>query len=313
MWRVCSRRTRTLAVGLAILGLFPAETRAQDMEPRRWSHLPTGLNIAGAGLVATEGDIFFDPVMKIEDGTFELYTLATSYIRTFEWLGKSSRVDFNVPYAYGRWEGLVDGVYRSTRRHGFNDPRIRLSMNLYGAPPLTGKALMDYRMKHPVSTTIGAAVSVTLPLGEYYADRLINLGRNRYVIRPQIGALHQRGPWQFELTTSVSLYSDNDEYLFDTVLEQDPLWFLQGHVIRSFSRGMWASLSGGFTWGGESQVDGVDLENDDRTKYFALSFGMPISRQQSMKLTYVNADTNVVIGSSSDSLILSWSMNWGGG
>jgi hypothetical protein len=57
----------------------------------------------------------------------------------------------------------------------------------------------------------------------------------------------------------------------------------------------------------------VDLENDDRTKYFALSFGMPISRQQSMKLTYVNADTNVVIGSSSDSLILSWSMNWGGG
>jgi len=303
-----------LICGLILsLVLFPAPAAfAQDMEPRRWSHIPTGLNVFGTGLAATDGKIYFDPVMKIEDGTFELLSFGASYIRTFEWLGKSSRIDFSVPYAYGRWEGIVDGVDQSTRRHGFKDPKIRLSMNLYGAPPLKGKALMDYRLQNPVSTTVGAAISIKLPLGKYYADKLINLGNNRYVIRPQLGILHQRGPWQFEVTGSVSFYSDNDEFFNDTNLSQDHLWFLQGHVIRSFARGMWASLSGGFTYGGEGQVDGSNLDNTDRTKYFALSFGMPVSRYQNVKLIYVNADTNVLVGANSDSLILSWSLNWGG-
>jgi len=287
-----------------------AQLQAQDMEPRRWSHLPTDLNIVGFGLVVTEGEIFFDPVMKIEDGKFELYSLGSSYIRSTDWFGKSSRIDIRVPYSYGRWEGLVDGEYQSTRRHGLRDPRIRLSVSLYGAPPLKGKAFMDYRMSTPVSTTVGAALSITFPLGEYFPDRLINLGGNRYVIRPQLGVLHQRGPWQFEVTGSVAFFTENDEYLVDYSLEQNPLLFVQGHVIRALRKGMWTSFSAGYTWAGENQLDGKDLGNNDRTKYFALSFGMPVGPHQNMKLTYVNADTNVVIGSTSNNLALSWSLNW---
>lgn len=307
---IAGRSICGFVLSLALL-LAPAAF-AQDLEPRRWTHLPTDLNIVGGGVVAVDGEIFFDPVLKIEDGTFDLYSLGNSYIRTFEWLGKLNRVDISAPYAYGRWEGIVDGVDESIRRHGFLDPRIRWSINLYGAPPLKGKALVEYRQQNPVSTTVGAAVSVALPLGEYYADKLINLGKNRYVFQPQLGILHQRGPWQFELTGSLSFFSDNDEYIYNTVLTQDPLWFLQGHVIRSFERGMWASLSGGFSYGGEGQVDGENLGNNDRTKYFALTFGVPVGRQQSLKLTYVNADTNVVVGTSSNSLILSWILSWAG-
>lgn len=305
------RLTRMLALlSLTALPLMPGSLQAQDLEPRRWTHLPTGMNVVGTGLGATEGDIFFDPVLRIEDATFELYTLGSSYVRSFEWLGKSARVDFRVPYGYGRWEGLLDGEDVSVRRHGFLDPRIRLSMNLYGAPPLAGDAFMQYRAQHPVDTTVGVAVSVTLPLGEYYPERLINLGSNRYVVRTQLGVLHQRGPWQFELTGTVSFYQDNDEFFGGTRLEQDPLGFLQAHVIRAFARGMWASVSGGYSYGGESQIDGVPKNNDERTRYFALSFGMPVTRQQSLKLTYVNADTNILLGSSSDSLVLSWSFAW---
>jgi hypothetical protein len=280
------------------------------MEPRRWSHLPTGLNVVGSALGATEGDIFFDPVLRIEDATFELYTLGSSYIRTFEWLGKSSRIDFRLPYGYGRWEGMVDGADVAVRRHGLLDPRIRFSINLWGAPPLRGKAYMDYRATHPVTTTVGAALSVTLPLGEYYPDRLINLGQNRYIVRTQLGLLHQRGPWQFELTGTVSFYEDNDEFFGGTRLEQEPLGFLQLHAIRSFARGIWASLSGGYSYGGESQIDSVPKHNDERTRYYAISLGMPLSRQQSVKLAYVSADTNVLLGTSSDSLLFSWSLAW---
>lgn len=310
MWEA-HRSARSLAgFCLALVVLHAGDGYAQDLEPRRWTHLPIGLSVVGAGLGVTDGDIFLDPVLRIEDATFELYTLGSSYVRSFEWFGKSARVDFRVPYGYGRWEGLLDGEDVSVRRHGFLDPRIRLSMNLYGAPPLAGEAYLQYRAQHPVSTTVGAAVSVTLPLGEYFPDRLINLGSNRYVVRTQLGVLHQRGPWQFELTGTASFYQDNDEFFGGTRLEQDPLGFLQAHVIRSFARGMWGSLSGGYSYGGESQIDGVPKNNDERTRYFALSFGMPVTRQQSLRLTYVNADTNILLGSSSDSLVLSWSLAW---
>ena len=294
----------------AALCLGHANLDAQELEPRRWSHLPTGLNIIGVGTGATDGDIFLDPVLRIEDAEFELYSLGTSYIRTFEWLGKSSRIEFRQPYGYGRWSGLVDGVNRAVRRHGLMDPRIRFSMNLLGAPPLSGQSYMEYQSEHATSTTLGAAVSLTLPLGEYYPDRLINLGQNRYIVRTQLGVLHRRGPWQFELTGSVSFYEDNDEFFGGTRLEQDPLGFLQAHVIRSFSRGRWASISGGYSYGGESQIDGIPKENDERTRFLALSVGMPLNRTQSIKLTYVNAETNVILGSSSDSLLLSWSLAW---
>jgi hypothetical protein len=296
---------------MALFWLFAADASAQDLEPRRWSHLPTEMNIIGMATAWTDGDIFLDPVLRLEDATFEMYTAVSSYVRTYDWFGKSSRIDFRLPYSYGRWEGLLDGDYVSTRRHGFSDPSIRVSMNLYGAPPLKGIKYVQYRASHPVTTTVGAAISLVLPLGEYYPERLINLGNNRYVLRSQLGVLHQRGPWQFEVTTTVSFYQDNDEFFGNTQLEQDPLWFFQGHVIRSFKRGMWASLSSGFSYAGETQINGVPKHNDDRTRYVSLSFGMPITRQQSVKITWINADTNVVIGSSSDTLVLGWTLNWG--
>lgn len=284
---------------------------SQNLEPRRWSHLPTGLNIVAASASLMDGHIYFDPVMQIEDGKFELYTLGTGYIRTFEWLGRSSRIDFTVPYAYGRWDGLVEGVYTSIRRHGFADPRIRLSMKLLGSPPLKGRAFMDYRVKNQVNTSVGIALSLSIPTGEYYPELLINLGRNRYAVRPSLGILHTRDAWEFELTGSLSLFSDNDAYFPDHLLEQDPLWFIQGHVIRSFTGGKWVSFSAGFSYGGEAHLDGRSLGNTERTRFVALSYGMPLSRNQSIKFSLINAETNVILGTDSNALAFSWNMNWG--
>lgn len=305
------RATGVLTVLLLGLSWFaPAKLFAQDIEPRRWTHLPTGLNIVGAGLGATDGDIFFDPVLRIEDATVELYTTGASYIRSFEWLGRSSRIDVSQGYGYGRWEGLLDGEYVSLRRHGLLDPRIRFSMSLWGAPPLRGQAYLDYRDENPVTTTVGAAVSLTLPLGEYFPDRLINLGQNRYVLRTQLGVLHQRGPWQFELTGTISLYGDNDDFYGGATRAQDPMGFLQGHVIRALARGAWVSVSGGYSHGGTSTINGVSKQDDQRTRYFAASLGMSLGRQQSIRLSYVKAETNVLVGSNSDSLLFSWSTSW---
>jgi hypothetical protein len=305
-----SRRKGSWIVMAMMLCLLAGECLAQDLEPRRWSHLPTGLNVVGVGAGRTDGDIYFDPVLRIEDATFELYGIGASYVRTFEWFGKSSRIDVLVPYANGRWEGLLDGDYASRRRNGLGDPRLRFSMNLYGAPALSGAEYAQYRRNNPVNTTIGAALAVTLPLGQYNRDWLINLGANRFAIRPQIGVLHQRRNWQFEVTGSVFLFEDNDEFWQGTSLEQDPLWFIQGHVIHAFKRGWWASLSGGYAYGGEAHVNGVAKDNDARSNYWAVSLGLPLSARQTLKFTYVTSDTNIRAGANKNALLAAWSINW---
>ncbi len=292
-------------------GLACVDAEARVLEPRRWTHLPTGVNLIGVGIGAVDGEISFDPVLRVEDGTFDLYSLGASYVRTFEWLGRSSRLDISLPYARGRWEGTVNGEYTSLRRDGFADPSIRLSMHLAGSPPLRGREFLDYRAAHPVTTSVGAALSITLPWGEYLDDRLINLGGNRFVVRPQIGLLHQRGPWEFELTGSVSFYEDNPAFFRGSRLEQDPLFFLQGHVIRRFGRTAWAGVSAGYSHGGEATIDGVAKDNDDRSRYFALSVGAALSPRATVKLAWATVDTNILLGTRSKALVLSTTYAWG--
>jgi len=156
------------ALGLMLLISFglPERASAQDLEPRRWSHLPIGQTIVGVGYVYTEADIFFSPVLKITDGTSRINGLGFSAIHTFDLAGKSARISLLLPYVSGRWDGDVDGEFQIIRRHGGGDPRLRLSMNLYGAPPLKGSAFAQYRAEHTTNTVVGASIAVTVPLGK---------------------------------------------------------------------------------------------------------------------------------------------------
>ncbi len=304
--------TRLLVLVLVLLHcVVPIEAGAQDLEPRRWSHLPMGLNVLGVGIGWKNSDILFDPVLRIEDATSDVEATAVKYVRTFRFLGKSGRVDFAVPYATGRWEGLVNGEDTVVRRRGFSDPSVRFAVNLVGAPPLKGKAFAQFKRENPVTTTVGAAVEITFPLGDYNELKLINLGSNRIEIRPQLGVLHQRNKWQFELTGSLFLYQKNDSFWNGNELKQDPLWFLQGHVIYEIKPGWWTSFSGGYAYGGRSHVNSVPKLDDRRTNYFAISLGVPINARQGLKFTFLTSQTNIPIGSDSNALLAAWSINWG--
>jgi len=278
---------------------------AQDTEPRRWTNLPTGLNFIGVGYAYTDGDILFDPVLRIEDATFELHTGVFSYIRTLGIAGKSARVDFSLPYAAGRWEGLVDGEYAAIRRRGPGDARVRLSALLYGAPAQTPQ---EFAKSPKSNTVVGAAVAVTMPTGDYNSSRLINLGANRWVIRPQLGVTHQRGKWTGELTGSVFLYSDNNHFWQESRLVTDPLFAAQAHLIYTFQPGLWASFSTAYGWGGEATINGKAKDNPTGNWLTALSLGVPVNRTQTLKFSWVRARTQRLVGADTDSLLVAYSV-----
>ena len=86
-------------------------------------------------------------------------------------------------------------------------------------------------------TILGVALEVTVPVGEYHEEKLINLGTNRWTFRPQIGVVHSWGKWAAELTGSAFFFTDNDDFYQNTAREQDPLLALQGHLIYTFRAG----------------------------------------------------------------------------
>jgi hypothetical protein len=290
---------RTPSWTAVLVLLAAAGAHGQDLEPRRWTPLPPGLNVMGAGVVVTEGDVYFDPALQIRDATVDAQVVGLTYVRSFSLAGKLARFDVGVPWQHSKYRGLLEGEPASAIRVGLMDPTFRLSVILAGAEP-------DPTAKS--STVFGAALAVIAPLGEYREEFLINLGQNRWVFRPQAGIVHTRGRWSWELTGSGYFFTENDEFFGGQTRKQDPLYAVQGHVIYSLPRqGHWTSLSIGFGGNGQSIIDGNRVDVDQRLSLAALSYGMPIGRTQSFKIAYVRSRTNTENGSDTDSIAIAWS------
>ena len=294
---------------LIIMGpVFPS--LALEPVPRQWSHLPKGINVAGVAYAYTETDISIDPVLRIEDVEMELDTWAAKYIHSFEMFDKSARVDITQAYQEGRWSGLVNGVPAAVSRHGLSDTFVRFAVNLYGAPPLSGKEYGAYRRSANPETIIGAGLVVRLPTGDYMEDKLINLGQNRFVFRPQLGVQHTWGKWSAELTGEVSLYTENDDFFNGNKLEQEPLYIVHGHLTYSFNPGHWAGISFGYDYGGESTINGIDKDDRRQDVGLALNYVYPFNRRSGIKVGYISTRTQESVGNDTDTLTVALSVLW---
>lgn len=284
---------------------------SQDIEPRRWSHLPTGSNFAGTAYSYTEGDISFNPVLRIEDGEFDLQTATLKYIHAFDFLGKSARFDLTQNFQSGTWSGLLDGVPASVDRDGWADGMLRFAVNLYGAPPLAGQEFLEYRKRMAACETIvGAGLVVQVPTGEYFSEKLINLGSNRYTFTPQFGVIHNRGKWSMELSTSASFYTGNDDFFNGKQYEEDVYLIGQGHLIYTFMPGLWLGASVGYGYGAESKINRVSTDDLKGNIGWGLSVGIPVNRSFGFKLAYVGTRTDQDTGSDTDTLTIGCSLQW---
>ena len=275
---------------------------AQDLEPRRWTPLPPGLNVLAIGYGHTTGDLRFDPLLEVEDAEIKADTMVFSYVRSFSLAGKAVRFDALLPWQSARWKGLLRGEHTEIERRGLSDSRLRFSLTLLNTA--TGDPAEES------STVVGAAIAVRVPSGEYKKDKLLNLGQNRFRFRPQIGVLHTRGDWSFELTGSVFLYTDNDNFFNGKTREQDALYALQTHVVYVYKPGYWGSLSGGYGWGGVSSVDDVRKDDDWSNFITAFAVGFPVAQNQGVKLTYMHGHTQNTSGAVTDTLSVGWSVRF---
>jgi hypothetical protein len=294
---------------LAVTGVAPLCT-AQDLQPRRWSHLPIDTNFGGGGYAYTEGNVVFDPVTLIDDASFELQSWPLKYIRTFELAGKSARIDFLQTYQDVEWNGLLDQIPTSISRSGWADTQLRFAVNLIGAPPLSGTEYAEYRAAAKAETIVGLGLELQLPTGEYFNDKLINLGTNRVTFRPQLGITHTRGQWSSELHLATWIFTENDDFLNGNRLNQDPVYAIEGFIDYTFKPGLWMGGGAAYGVGGESTINGVPKNDPRDSILFGVSCGFPVSKQVGGQVSYISQRTQTEVGVDSDSVLATLSFRW---
>jgi len=187
---------------------------------------------------------------------------------------------------------------------------VRFAVNLYGAPPLSGKEFAAYRSGVKDDTIVGMGLVVRLPTGEYMEDKLINLGQNRFAFRPQLGINHTHGKWIAEATGEVAFYTDNDDFFNGNKLEQQPIYIIHGHLIHTFRPGLWVSASVGYDYGGENKINDVEKDDNKQDIGWGISFAYPINRQSGFKVSYIGSRKLESTGLDTDTLLTSLSLSW---
>jgi outer membrane putative beta-barrel porin/alpha-amylase len=291
-----------------LLLLVASAPHAQELEPRLYANAPIGLNFAIAGYAYTTGGVLADPSIPLDNAKLDVHSAVVGYAHSFAAWGRSAK--FDVIASYAELSGSADfaGQPRTREVSGWTDPRVRFSINLHGAPALSLRDIGRYRQ----DLIVGASLTAWVPVGQYDAPRLVNLGTNRWALKPEIGASQAIGPWIFELIGAAQLNEDNDEFLGNSRREQEPVYSVQGGGIRSFRSGAWLALFATYYSGGRTTVDGVAGRDFKENSRVGLTLSLPINRNNSLKV-YANTGVATRTGSDFDALGLAWQYRWGGG
>jgi hypothetical protein len=285
-----------------------SSAHAQRIEPRAYTNAPVGINFVAAGYVNSQGGLLFDPAIPITDADANVDMGLLAYVRTLGVAGKSGKVGVLLPYAFLSADGYVDGIYRTREQEGLVDPALYFSINLYGAPALSLKEFKNYQQ----DIIIGFTLRLTAPLGAYQAEKLINIGTNRWSFEPEFGISKAIGRWTVEGAAAVVLYTDNNEFDTDKTRQQDPIYSTQFHVSYTFPNKIWASVGATYYTGGRTTIDGVeknDLQQNWRTGF---TLAIPVDRKNSIKL-FGHSGVSTRTGTDYDSLGILWQYRWGGG
>ncbi len=257
---------------------------AQDLDPRAYARVPVDATVLIAGFNYTYGSVVLDPTLPIKDLEAKVESPMLGIARTFSLFGLTSQAYVVLPYSWAQASGKVIGEDSSITRNGFGDTRFRVSVLFLGAPAAT----VEEFAKSSPQTVLGVSLTVTAPTGQFFNDKLINLGTNRWSFKPEIGLSYYISKhWLFDLYAGVWLFTENKSfYPGNSLRSQDPLITFQTHVIYSFNPLMWGAIDFTYYTGGQSAINNVYKDDRQNNSRIGATFNFPVSRVSSIKLAY---------------------------
>ncbi|MGQ7863231.1 transporter [Pseudomonas sp. 32A] len=267
-------RSQLSAFTAATLALMPGIGFADNA--RDWQNTPTDMNMVFGYYNRVDTNTPIDTTLPINGLSLDADLYLFRYARSFGIDGRNSAIQFIQPYADVSASFDNAQFFSGTKRNGgMGDTQIVFAHNIFGGPALTAEEFASWKPE----TFLTGALWVTMPTGDYDKDRIINIGSNRWVFKPELGFGTPIGPTWLEINTYVSLFGDNKDYHGDSKLEQKPLYAIEGHYSYTINRALWVSLDATYNRGGESRIDGDWQDNKQENGLLGASLGFMLSPQ----------------------------------
>jgi len=257
---VVATRIFTAVATIAAL-CFPGFSYGQFTDPRTYTPGTVGVNDFEFDYTYARQNGSIDTSLVVGSAILELNKGDLSYTHNFSLLGQFAWVNATVPYAFVSGSVAESNISGST--NGPGDSSLELAGILMGGKALSAPELTT----HEQTTSVGVSLTVTVPTGEYNADRVLNLGTHRWSFKPEIGVCYPFGPeqkWEIDGYINALFFTDNTAYRGVELLRQEPLPGVEGHISYTVTPSFWASLDTRYAFRGETVVDGLAQNNSQQ-------------------------------------------------
>jgi hypothetical protein len=246
---------------LALAALFPPQVLAQVPARFYWKNLSGG-NAVPVIFNSISGNTNpFDPSNRVVPGAEIDATMAlVGWAHTYTLGDRAAMGAILLPMGRVSATTTVGAITSTETSRGYGDPMFEFTYNLIG--PKAQRNIPDVQRFQP-GFSLDLLVDLAVPIGEYDNKQTVNLGLNRWYGRIGAPIVWQLGDWvpsrrtTLELLPVVWLFGDNNDYVGQT-LKTDPMFQLDAHLTRDFTKDLWGALD--LTWykGGGSTINGVD-------------------------------------------------------
>ncbi len=300
---------KRLVLFIMCLMLSTVKLVAQDLDPRAYLWLPKKTNTLVAGFSYAHGGVVTDPTLPIQDLEASVQVATLGYVNTFNFFGLTSHALAVIPYSWAQVSGKVINQPQQITRAGFADARLRLTILVLGAPSVGLEEFVKAKKK----TIVGVSMNVIAPTGQFFSDKLINLGTHRWSFRPEVALSQPIGKrWLIDVFAGVWFFTTNHSfYPGNSVRTQQPMSTFQAHLSYNIRPRLWIALDGTYYAGGKSSVN--DIYNDDRqnNSRIGITTVMPMGKSNSLKLAF-STGAVVRVGQDFSTIAVGWQHSWFG-
>ena len=312
-------KMRFLAVSLCgtaifmIWGLFASIGRAQDLAPRAYVITPIHSNAVTLTYSFFDGGITFDGTVPITGATATFNLSVFSYSHSLNFFGRTANFLVSLPYGVGNFRGQVVGAEALAYRSGLLPANLRFSVNLKGGPAVNAEEFSNWRQR----TILGVSLKLVPLTGQYDPTKLVNLGTNRWALKPELGYSRRWGNWLLDGYGGAWFYATNPEFFSHNQFSpgtntqwQSPIGSFEGHLSYGFKLRLWISLDANYWFGGSTSLNGVQNSATlQRNSRVGLTASIPLSRHQSIKLSY-NDGAYIRYGGNYQNVSVAWQYSW---
>ena len=137
---------------VVILLSLALQVNAGEIEPRAYVNTPVGVNFLVAGYAYSDGGLATVINSPVDNSDLKMDTGFLAYAHTLNLGGNSGKFDIILPYSHLSGSATWLGEEKKRNVTGLIDPRVRISVNLYGAPAQSLKEFTGLVLTSPTQS-----------------------------------------------------------------------------------------------------------------------------------------------------------------